>query len=86
MANKALFASTSGRRNIPVADTTNKAGGKAYSLSDKEALAQFVVAGFIGGTYYSSAEEELNTVLELAAKCPPEFVAKRQSIPAPSVR
>lgn len=77
MASKSLFASVhSGISVVPVANTTNKAGGTAYKLSDKEALAQYVVAGFLGGTYYASAKEELKTVLELASKCSPEFVAK----------
>lgn len=77
MASKTLFApKKTGTKFVPLTNTTNKAGGIAYALSDKEALAQFVVAGFLGGTYYSSASEELDTALALAAKCPPEFVAK----------
>ena len=39
MANKNVFGSTSSARAIPVADTINSAGGKAYALSDKAALA-----------------------------------------------
>lgn len=77
MSSKTLFASKkTGTKFVPLTNTINNAGGIAYALSDKEALAQFVVAGFLGGTYYASAENELSKVLELAAKCPPEFVAK----------
>lgn len=81
MSNKTLFASAkpsrkSVRKDVPVATAKNNAGGLAYQLADKEALAQFVVAGFLGGTYYTSAQDELKNVLAYAGKCSPEFVAK----------
>ena len=51
MANKNVFGSTSSARAIPVADTINSAGGKAYALSDKAALAQMVMTGVFNGTF-----------------------------------
>src|ERR1700755_1708473 len=58
------------------ATTTNLAGGKAYSLSAKEALAQYSATCMFGSTYYASADEQLAEVLKLAAQCEPLFVAK----------
>lgn len=74
MANKALFRSTS--RSRPVADTVNRAGGKAYSLSDKEALAQYAVTGCLTNTFYASAEEQFDETLALAQKVEPKFLAQ----------
>ncbi len=62
--------------NLPVADTYNKAGGKAYSLSAKRALAQYVCTGVFNNTFYTSGEEQLAKVLELCQQVEPEFVAK----------
>lgn len=75
MANKTLFSNKNAGRG-PVADTRNKAGGKAYAMSDKHALAQMAATGCLNGTYYTSAKEQLDTILELASKVEPEFVAK----------
>ncbi len=72
MANKNLFSNFRGKR----ADTVNKAGGKAFRLSDKEALAQYVVTGCLNGTFYASAQNQLDTVIELANKVDPEFLAQ----------
>lgn len=74
MANQQLFTSAA-RRGVP-ADTTNLAGGRAYALSSKQALAQLAATGCLGATYYASAEEQLETALQLAAACDPLFVAK----------
>jgi 60 kDa SS-A/Ro ribonucleoprotein len=59
-----------------VTDTINNAGGTAYSLSDKAALAQYAMTGCFNGTYYTSDKDQLNRTLELANKVDPEFVAK----------
>jgi 60 kDa SS-A/Ro ribonucleoprotein len=75
MANKNLFASQRGA-TVPVADTVNLAGGRAYAMKDESALAQYVVTGTLNGTYYASADEQLDTVLKLAQSARPEFVAK----------
>lgn len=73
--NKDLFKSVSNAA-IKATDTVNNAGGKAYSLEDKAALAQMVMTGTFNGTFYCSAEDQLKTVLELANKLDAEFVAK----------
>jgi 60 kDa SS-A/Ro ribonucleoprotein len=72
--NKSLFKVPSFR--VPVADTTNHAGGKAYSLSSEHALAQFAFTGCFNSTFYTSAEKQLETVLRLAEEVRPELLAK----------
>lgn len=79
MANKNLFASTGGNRAIPSANTINNAGGRAYSLEDREALAQMVMTGTFGNTFYTTAHSQLDTIKGLLDKIGPEgaeFVAK----------
>ena len=73
MANKALF-NRAGRG--PVADTTNNAGGKAYSMAPKHALAQMVATGCLNGTFYTKSEDQLKNILSLVTEVEPEFVAK----------
>jgi len=63
MAHKTLFRS--GSRRVSAADTRNRAGGLAYNLPPREALAQVVMTGFLGGTFYASAEQELDQLLDL---------------------
>lgn len=75
MANKNLFKS-SRTGNVPVADTRNNAGGAAYSMPAKHALAQMAATGCFNDTFYVSAEKQLSDILELCAKVSPEFVAK----------
>ena len=75
MANKTLFQSLRGAL-LPETDAVNEAGGKAYALSPKNALAQYAMTGCLNSTYYVSAEAQLQKVLELAAQVEPEFVAK----------
>lgn len=58
MANWSLFGNTKARSNQ--ADTLNLAGGVAYSLPPKHALAQLAATGCFNGTYYASAESQLN--------------------------
>lgn len=72
--NPALFKSSSG--SLPVATTRNEAGGKAYALGPRLALAQYTATGCLNGTYYASAETQLDTLLKMAAECDAEFVAK----------
>jgi len=75
MANKTLFQSLIGAL-IPKTDAVNDAGGKAYALSPKHALAQYASTGCLNGTFYADAAEQLDTVLTLAKAVDPEFVAK----------
>lgn len=75
MANKNLFRSILGMLS-PNTDTINNAGGPAYKLSPKQALAQYAATGCFNNTYYSNAEEQLDAVLALANEVDAEFVAK----------
>lgn len=74
MANKNLFRSmTAGG---PQVDTVNEAGGVAYSLSDKAALAQLVCTGTFNNTFYSDAETQLKKVIELSEKVSTKFLSQ----------
>jgi len=75
MANKALFNSFRGRFAAKT-DTLNEAGGVAYKRSHKQALAQLAATGCLGSTFYASAEDQLEAVLEHAEKVDPEYVAR----------
>ena len=63
MANKSLFASLKSR--FVRADTRNEAGGRAYTLEPKHALAQLAATGCFNGTYYAQADEQLATLKTL---------------------
>ena len=77
MANKQLFNSKRGKHaSVPKSNTRNKAGGRAYSMKDKHALAQYAVTGMFTDTYYDSAENQLKQAIELASKCDPLFIAQ----------
>src|SRR5258708_21919468 len=64
MANKTLFQSLRGAL-LPKADVTNEAGGVAYALAPKQALAQYAATGCLNSTYYASADDQLQKVLAL---------------------
>lgn len=75
MANKNLFQTVKGLFT-PKTDTLNEAGGKAYKLLPKHALAQYAATGCFSNTFYSDAGEQLDKVLELTRELDAEFVAK----------
>jgi 60 kDa SS-A/Ro ribonucleoprotein len=75
MANKNLFQTIVGKL-IKRPDAINEAGAPAYSLTSEQALAQLAVTGCLNGTFYATAQDQLQAVLELANACEPEFVAK----------
>ncbi|HWE94485.1 MAG TPA: TROVE domain-containing protein [Tepidisphaeraceae bacterium] len=75
MASKTLFQSLRGML-LPAADTRNEAGGLAYTLPPKHALAQYAATGCLNATFYASADEQLATVLELCKQVEPEFIAR----------
>ena len=75
MASKTLFASIAGKL-LPKTDAVNEAGGIAYSLPPKHALAQYAATGCLNHTFYASAEEQLATVLDLCKQVEPEFIAR----------
>ena len=63
MANKSLFANSKSR--LPRANAINEAGGRAYQLAPKHALAQLAATGTFGNTFYSSAGTQLAEILTL---------------------
>jgi 60 kDa SS-A/Ro ribonucleoprotein len=63
MANKSLFASLTNR--LPRANAINEAGGLAYKLESKHALAQVAATGTFGNAFYSTAETQLVDLLKL---------------------
>lgn len=75
MANKNLFKTIAGKL-LPKADAVNEAGGRAYKLSPKAALAQYAVTGCLNGTFYADAETQLAKVIELCQNVDAEFIAK----------
>ena len=75
MANKNLFQTVRGMFT-PQTDTLNEAGGTAYKLSPKAALAQYAATGCFSQTFYADAGEQLEKILELTRNLDAEFVAK----------
>ena len=75
MANKNLFQTVRGMF-APKTDTINEAGGTAYKLIPKHALAQYAATGCFSNTFYADASEQLEKVLELTKDLDAEFVAK----------
>jgi 60 kDa SS-A/Ro ribonucleoprotein len=75
MASKTLFQSIRGKL-APKADAVNEAGGSAYALEDRQALAQYAATGCLSTTFYASAEAQLDKVLGLCGKVEPEFIAR----------
>ncbi len=75
MTNKSLFASF--RNRLPLANACNEAGGRAYPLEPRHALAKIAATGTFSNTYYSSAETQLATVLALIQEVDDnEFLAR----------
>jgi 60 kDa SS-A/Ro ribonucleoprotein len=66
MANKSLFSSL--KALLPRATVRNEAGGPAYVLGPKHALAQFAATGCFNGTYYADADSQLDTLKSLIAQ------------------
>ena len=75
MANKTLFQSKRGQL-APQTNVVNEAGGRAYALAPKAALAQYAITGCLSSTFYASAETQLQTVLDLCQKVDATFIAK----------
>lgn len=75
MANKSLFKSLVGMLS-PKADTVNNAGGLAFQLSPKQALAQYAATGCFNRTFYVDSTDQLDAVLALTAEIDAEFIAK----------
>jgi 60 kDa SS-A/Ro ribonucleoprotein len=63
MANKNLFASL--KSLLPRANAQNEAGGLAYRLPPRDALAQLAATGCFNDAYYSDAQQQLAALLAL---------------------
>jgi 60 kDa SS-A/Ro ribonucleoprotein len=74
MANRNLFSNAGAA--APAADTRNKAGGRAYALAPKAALAQMAVTGVFNDTFYTDASSQLKTAKALVEQVEPMFLAK----------
>ncbi len=75
MANKSLFAGL--KSLLPRATARNEAGGLAYALPPKHALAQLAATGCFNGTFYAEAEDQLETLRALIAQVNDnEYLAK----------
>lgn len=75
MAKATLFRSLVGAL-IPKTTGRNEAGGPAYLRTPEQALAQLAATGCLNATFYASADDHLDRVLDLSARVAPEFVAR----------
>lgn len=73
MANQKMFSAA---KQVPAANAVNQAGGRAYSLSDKAALAQLAATGVFNDTYYATGASQLDAVKSRLGRVEPEFIAK----------
>lgn len=76
MANKKVFKSGQLGKTAPAATTVNRAGGRAYQLGEKAALAQYAATGTFNDSFYSTGEAQVAEVLAIMAKVEPEFIGK----------
>lgn len=74
MVNNRVFKTESPKKGGH--NTTNEAGGKAFSKSAEEALASYACTGTIADTFYASAEDQYDKIIELLNKCDPYFIAQ----------
>ncbi|KAA1258028.1 hypothetical protein LF1_05190 [Rubripirellula obstinata] len=75
MANRQLFQSITSV--LPRATVVNEAGGPAYKLSAKHAIAQMAATGTFGNVYYASAQNQLDEMRKLIDEIDDnEFLAK----------
>ena len=72
MLNKQLFAAKASTR----ATVVNEAGGKAYGLDPRQALAQLALTGTLNDVFYADAQSQLDQLLARCFDVSPEFVAK----------
>ncbi len=75
MANKNLFQSTRGKQAIST-DGTNNEISPAYEFSPEHALCQYTLTGCLNSTFYASAEEQLETVIEFSRHVSSSFIAR----------
>ena len=71
MLNKQLLA-----KSVVGANCVNAAGGAAYALEARQALAQLALTGTLNDTYYVDAHAQLDELLQRCFEVSPAFVAK----------
>ena len=75
MANKSLFSSITSL--LPRATVVNEAGGPAYKVTAKQALAQMAATGTFGNVFYATAQNQLDAMRQLIDEVDDnEFLAK----------
>src|SRR5262245_30238314 len=63
--------------NLPRPDAVNEAGGRAYALSPRHALAQLAATGTFANTFYATGGDQQDALLRLAEQVDdPIFLAK----------
>lgn len=73
MANKKVFSNTKNTPNV----VANAAGGVAVALSEKEALAKYVVTSMFSDTFYTTAEDQVKEIQGLVKSITDnKFIAK----------
>lgn len=75
MANANLFQTLKSKL-LPAADTLNFEAGASYRMAPKHRLAQYAATGCLNDTYYAGAENQLETVMELAGEVDSRFIAQ----------
>src|SRR5947207_67013 len=63
-------------RLIPRADARNDERGPAYERPPRHALAPLAATGCLNRTFYASAGQQLDRVVDLMARVTPEFAAR----------
>ena len=66
MANSTLFSSL--KSLLTRTNSVNEAGGRAYELTPKHALAQMAATGCFNSVFYASAENQLHELQKLIAQ------------------
>lgn len=75
MANPQLFTGTPGRV-IKRTDSENSEKAPAYAFGAEHALAQYASTGCLNSTFYATAEDQAQAILDLSKQVRPEFIAK----------
>ena len=58
------------------ATTVNRAGGRAYEVSDEFALASLVLTSFLNDQFYRSAKGSIEEIVYLCERVDPTFAAQ----------
>jgi 60 kDa SS-A/Ro ribonucleoprotein len=72
MANQTIFASQATKNKL----IGNEAGGRAFQLDHRQALAQLAATGTLNHTFYQNAQAQLEQVLALTQNIDATFIAK----------